>query len=150
VVVIPAVLDGYAVSSIGDDAFLCCSDITGVTIPDGISSIGNEAFGGCSGLESVTIPDSVTSMGVNPFTFCESLTAVEVSSGHPTLAMVDGVLYSKPDNRIVWYPMTLTASSFSIPEGITTIGANSFAYNRYLTGVTIPDSVTAIEATAFA
>ncbi|MDR0563268.1 MAG: leucine-rich repeat domain-containing protein, partial [Spirochaetaceae bacterium] len=58
------------VVSIGNDAFLNCRELTGVTIPQGVSYIGNSAFG-YSGLTSVTIPSSVTSIG--NYAFCGSV-----------------------------------------------------------------------------
>ena len=40
----------YSVTSIGNVAFMNCSGLTSVTIPNSITSIGNSAFGGCYGL----------------------------------------------------------------------------------------------------
>ena len=44
------------VTSIGDRAFLNCSNLTEVTIPDSVTSIGEHAFAGCYNLRSVSIP----------------------------------------------------------------------------------------------
>ena len=55
--------DGYRVTAIGDAAFLGCSNLTSITIPDSVTSIGAMAFSNCSGLTSITIPKSVTSIG---------------------------------------------------------------------------------------
>ena len=63
-------------ASIGDWAFLECSGLTSVTIPDSVTSIGNLAFSGCSGLTSVTIPDSVTSIGGSAFSECSGLITI--------------------------------------------------------------------------
>jgi hypothetical protein len=60
---IPAEIDGVAVTSIGDSAFLVCTSLTDVTIPNSVTSIGKEAFESCMSLTSVTIPDSVVSIG---------------------------------------------------------------------------------------
>ena len=52
----------YSVTSIGIWAFMDCSSLTSITIPNSVTSIGREAFYGCSGLTSITIPNSVTSI----------------------------------------------------------------------------------------
>ena len=60
----------YRVTSIGNDAFSDCSDLTSITIPEGVTSIGKETFSGCSGLTSVTIPEGVTSIRSDAFSGC--------------------------------------------------------------------------------
>lgn len=66
-VVIPSEIEGYPVTTIGDDAFFSNTSITNVTIPYGVTSIGDFAFGGCSALTRVTIPDSVTNIDLHAF-----------------------------------------------------------------------------------
>ena len=61
-----------------DRAFLGCSGLTSVTIPNSVTSIGDLAFGRCSGLTSVTIPNSVTSIGYFAFKECYGLTSVTI------------------------------------------------------------------------
>ena len=75
-VVIPSKIDGKKVIGIGYRAFLDCSSLTSVMIPDSVSSIGISAFYGCSSLTSVSIPDSVTSIKDSAFENCSSLTSV--------------------------------------------------------------------------
>ena len=58
---IPSLLDGKLVTSIGKFAFCNCGDLTSVTIPDCVTNIDGAAFYLCRGLTSVTIPGSVTS-----------------------------------------------------------------------------------------
>ena len=48
------------VTIIGDYAFLYCSNLTSVTIPDSVTTIGHGAFGGCENLEAVHITDLVS------------------------------------------------------------------------------------------
>ena len=114
-----------------------------------VTGIGDSAFSFRSSLISVTIPDSVTSIGDNPFYCCEELSEIIVSPGHPYLAVTDGVLFSRPDKRLVCYPNAFTSESYSVPQGIQVIGNHAFFSCESLTSVTIPDSVTNIGDSAF-
>ena len=73
---IPAELGGKPVTEIGLLAFAGCSNLTKVTIPEGVTSIGKWAFLHCSSLTEVTIPKSVTSIGNAAFYNCGALATV--------------------------------------------------------------------------
>ena len=64
----------YPVTGIESRAFYGCSEITSITIPEGVATIGNQAFCGDS-LASIAIPSSVDSIGENAFSGC-TITAV--------------------------------------------------------------------------
>ena len=66
-IAIPNTVDGYTVTSIGEEAFSGQSDITFIIIPNTVTSIGTKAFYGCVGLKDMTIPASVTSIGTQIF-----------------------------------------------------------------------------------
>ena len=62
-------------------AFLDCSGLTSVTIPNSVTMIGTKAFLGCSGLTSVTIPNSVTTIGGLAFRGCQKLANIVIPKG---------------------------------------------------------------------
>lgn len=53
VLTIPATLDGYPVTAIGEIAFKDCVNVTDVIIPESVSTIGNNAFYRCMALTNV-------------------------------------------------------------------------------------------------
>ena len=148
--VIPDVLDGIAVTSIGNQAFYGNQALTSVKIPSGVTAIGEYAFSGCISMISATIPDSVVSIMDNSFTVCDNLIGFVVSPDNPYLAAIDGVLFSKSDRRLIMYPRGLPADSYIVPNGIQIIGQYAFAGCKFLSSVTIPNSVTSIGKNAFA
>ena len=137
-----------SVTSIGEYAFYDCTSLTSVTIPDSVTSIGDFAFSYCESLTSVTIPDSVTSIGWHAFDGCTSLTGIWVAEGNSHYASdASGVLFNKDKTTLVQCPGAFAA--YTIPNSVTSIGADAFSYCRSLTSVTIPDSVTSIGYKAF-
>ncbi len=65
----------YAITTIGDHAFYSCA-ITGLTMFNNITSIEDDAFHYCRNLTTITIPSSVTSIGSNAFNACSGLTSI--------------------------------------------------------------------------
>ena len=47
-----------------------------VTLEEGVSSIGNECFEFCSNLSTITIPSSVSSIGKGCFSGCNNLNVI--------------------------------------------------------------------------
>ena len=137
------------ITNIGNEAFCSCRNLTSIALPANVMSIGNKAFSYCNDLSSITLPDSITSIGVNPFESCESLTRINVSPEHPTLAVIDGVLFSKTNKRLICYPKALVMTEYTIPQGIQSIGDYAFYSCEGLTSITIPDGVSNIGDYAF-
>lgn len=79
-VIIPNTISGVPVKRLGDYAFEDNTNITSVTIPDGVISIGDDEFRNCSNLKSITIPDSVVSIGAEAFRNCSSLTNINANA----------------------------------------------------------------------
>jgi hypothetical protein len=84
-VTIPSTIDGLLVTQIGARAFLYCSSLTSIIIPNRITTIGDYVFRGCSNLTSITIPDSVTRIGSVAFGSCTRLTGVYFKGNAPSI-----------------------------------------------------------------
>jgi len=120
-VVIPDTIDGLPVVSIGNDAFLNCTALTGITIPPSVTNIGWYAFSGTS-LTSVTIPNGVTLIGPWTFFACTNLTSVAIPDSVIAIAM--GAFQG-----------CSSLTSITIPDSVTAIGGSTFQGCRSLTGI---------------
>ena len=148
----------YSVTSIGDDAFRNCSELTSVTIPSSVTSIGYGAFAGC-GLTSITIPSSVTSIGNAAFCGCSGLTSITIPNGIMSIGRqafygcysLTSITIPNSVMRIEWNAFTAchALTSVVIPNSVTNIEVGAFANCRGLTSIMIPNSVTTIGEGAF-
>ncbi len=135
-----------SVTSIDRNAFYGCAGLTSIIIPNTIVSLESMAFYNCSGLTSIIIPSSVSFIGYGAFGFCSGLTSITVESGNTT--------YDSRDNCnaiIATEPNELIAGCMNsvIPNTVSSIGNEAFEGCHGLTSIIIPNSVTSIGAIAF-
>ncbi|MEI7436388.1 MAG: leucine-rich repeat protein [bacterium] len=52
-VVVPGLIEGLPVTSLGSNAFYACADITCISIPNSVTNVGGDAFFGCTNLAGV-------------------------------------------------------------------------------------------------
>lgn len=61
------------VTSIGEEAFARCENLSEVTIGEGLTEIGVSAFTRCTALEKIGVPKSVKTVGAGAFLNCDAL-----------------------------------------------------------------------------
>lgn len=135
------------ITAIGSQAFAECGALSALEIPGSVTSIGEKAFYDCGSLSTITIPASVSSIGSNAFTGCGRLGAINVAAGNSAYASADGCLYNKAMTKLIRCPEG--KSGVTISSGTVTIGSGSFEDCKAITSLTLPESVTTIEANAF-
>ncbi len=142
-------IDSVLFSKTDHTLLYCPEGKTGnYSIPASVTSIGESAFLNCSSLTGITIPASVTSIGESAFRGCTSLTELIVDAANESYSSTDSVLFSKTDKTLIFCPACKTGN-YSIPEGVTGIGAGAFYECGGLTCITIPEGVTSIGNNAF-
>lgn len=151
---------------INRNVFYNCSELVSVEIPDGVTEIEMAAFAGCTQLESVVLPQTIEYLGLLAFSACNNLVAIHIPESTQMIendtfmecvslkeftgkfASADHRLLVIQDEIIAFAPSGVT--SYSIPNGITSIGVCSFYATRNLQSIVIPDTVERIGQDAFA
>ena len=129
--------------------------LTEITIPNSVTSVGNNAFYNCTGLTSITIPNSVTSVGNSAFRDCSGLKTVyfnaencsqfnNSSSYHPfSNCPIERIVIGANVKRIpAYFADALTGlTEITIPNSVTSVGANAFSGCTGLTNINIQNSI---------
>ena len=138
----------YEVTAIGNAAFEG-SYATKINIPETVTSIEEDAFAYCSELTSISIPKNVTNIGNKAFRRCNNLATIEVDNNNKYYLSENGVLYNNEKTILIKYPVKKQGNSFSIPNGVTSIEFGAFESCENLISATIPNSVIYIKDYAF-
>lgn len=138
------------VTEIGDNAFYYCKNLTTIII-DGksqLKKVGAAAFNS-TGISWFHIPAHVESFNSSTLANCPNLTKIEVSAQNNFYKSVDGVLYSIDGKTLLTYPCGKNGSSYTIPEGVTTVDDDAFNNCTSLTDITLPTTLEEIGMRAF-
>jgi len=121
-IAIPEMLGGKTVTEIGD-RLLAGKSVSSAVIPHGVTNL--FVLGDLSG---------------NVFIGCESLKKFVVADDHPAYSVRDGFLCDKSGKTLFCCPAS-REGDVVIPDGIETIGDNSFLGCEKMTSLTVPPSV---------
>ena len=135
-IVIPDTVEGVPVTEIGRNAFMYCSDITSMVIPDSVVSIGAYAFWDCRNMKLDKLPDSLTSIGQSAFYRCDQFTDIAIPAGVTEI----------PEGAFYWCDQL---KSVTMGDAVTSIGDKAFIYCGDLETVELSPNIRTIGSYAF-
>ena len=122
--------------SVADSAFKCCSNLSALSLPEGVRMIGEDSFAYCSELKITSLPESLTSIERGAFTYCSGLALTEL-----------------PENltSVAWFAFDHCTSLAlkKLPSGMTRIEGGTFANCPNVAPEKLPSGLTYIGPWAF-
>jgi len=147
------------ITEIGELAFVGCTGLTSIKIPEKVTTIGYYTFSGCKNLKKVTFPNGFKCVGNGAFHECSSLLDVVlpdgvteiVGAGFQNCTSLRNIQIPKSVKIIgeIAFANCISLTKINIPEGVTTIYSAAFKGCRNLEKVTLPKSLTIIGQTVF-
>ncbi len=99
----------------------------------------------CDSVKKITLPEYVEGVGDwGEFLSGKGLTEYAVDENNPHLKAVDGDLYSKDGKTLYQCTLPDSVTSFTVPEGVETLGRGAFYSCNGLRSVTLPASLCSI------
>ena len=163
--VIPSIVEhegnNYTVASILERAFMSCTELTSVVVPDSVTFIGEHAFGydsaltsvilpsrlkviesstfiNCLSLVSITLPDSLTTIKGHAFLSCESLPSITFPNTLLSIA------------TMAFYNCTGLSGELVLPSSLQSLGSICFYGCSNLSGIlTLPESLISMGESCF-
>lgn len=148
--------DGILYNADGTELLCCPAGKQGsVSAKSGVIKINNSAFIGCSRLASITLPESVTSLGgrgsnskiyYDIFRDCTKLEELVVDERNRVFSTRDGILYN---GVILLFCPVGKRGSVTIPNGVKIIEEEAFNGCYGLTNISMPQTLEEIGDGAF-
>ena len=93
------------VTSIGQSAFMYCTNLKAFEFPKGIKTVATSVLEGCTALQSVVIPSSVTTINQDAFYNCSGLQAIYNYAFTPQTITARAVYNVNKSTCILYVPM---------------------------------------------
>lgn len=78
-------------------------------------------------INTVSLPSTLLYLGTSPL---EKLTTIELAPDNPNYCLLDGVLYDKSMETIVWYPACKEGIIFTLPDQVIKVQQGAFSRNQ--------------------
>ena len=115
--------------------------ITKIVIGDGVTSIGSKAFIAYTNVTSVNIGKDVSEIGVGALSQLSACTTFNVSSKNSNFTTdTTGALFDHSKTKLIAFPCGSSATTYEIPDTVTTISYGAFSRAASLTTIKIPES----------
>lgn len=102
----------YRVTSVGNDAFFFCNEMTSVVIPNSVTVIGDRAFAYCWNAGDIQVPDNVVSIGEEAFLVCSGIRNITIPASVTSIGNNAFALFSENDPDVnTYYIATLNWNS---------------------------------------
>lgn len=101
-------------------------------------------------LTAVKIPSNIKGMADNIFVYAPLVSKIEVAENHPTLSVVDDVLFAENGTLLLAYPLAKTDKSYTVPSSVKTVGSYAFYGNENLETITVSEGVEKLDIMCFA
>lgn len=135
----------YSVTSIQQEAFKDCKQLTNINISNNVRNIGSNAFENCSQLKTAHLPKLAKDYN-EWFKLCVQLQSITVDSNNKVFQSINGNLYTS--DTILQYSIGKTDNNFSLPLGKSKIKKYAF-YGNKLEEIKFPTLITYIGEKAF-
>lgn len=119
------------ITEINENAFGSCSSLSSISLPNSLLKIYSSVFAGCSSLTHIDIPDSVKEIGSSIFTSCSNLQTIKLSNN---LTSIPYQCFSKCSSL----------SSITVPASVETIGYQAFNETSSLNELVLNDGLKVI------
>ena len=128
--------NGTKLTVIPHGAFQECTELSKISIANGITDLNGRAFEDCKYLTDIALPDTVTNVSQSAFRNCVRLKTVNLSQN---LENVDDSAFRG----------CVELSDINIPTSLKTIGNYAFSDCKNLSDITIPAQTDSIGTAAF-
>lgn len=139
-----------SVTTIDNEAFDGCFNISNISLPNSVQRIGDKAFYNCTNIKCLTLGSEISQCGKSAFEGCYNLYSLHI----PSIESWCNISFANQSANPLYFAEHIIIdgvilSELNIPEGIEEISQYAFYDCKQLTSVYIPQSVQRIGNYAF-